>query len=289
MGEDGRTHFEPAVFYTVKVGKEESAVKPENLEKINRSFEIQAPSFESKAYSFSKETYLKEVLACIQPHREDVVLEVAAGTCACGRAFAPLVQSVVCLDATASMLQIGRQEADRGGLHNLLFVKGYAQELPFLEGSFDIVFSRLAFHHFPDREPAFSEMVRVVKPGGRVVMIDMEAADEPLRETEDAIERMRDPSHVRNLSKAEMKGLFAAHHLAVDLCETTQMPQRLESWLSLTKTPPDVRQEVARRMQTEINGGEKTGFMPYLQDNAICFHQRWVLISGHKEGEGQSV
>ena len=42
-------------------------------------------------------------------------------------------------------------------------------------------------------------------------------------------------------------------------------------------------------MQTEINGGEKTGFMPYLQDNAICFHQRWVLISGHKEGEGQSV
>lgn len=47
-------------------------------------------------------------------------------------------------------------------------------------------------------------MVRVLKPGGKLVMIDMEAADEPLRKTEDEIETLRDPSHVKNMSKNEM-------------------------------------------------------------------------------------
>ena len=64
-------------------------------------------------------------------------------------------------------------------------------------------------------------MVRVLKPGGKLVMIDMEAADEVLRNTEDEIETQRDPSHVKNLSKAEMLNLFGTHGLAVEKCETT--------------------------------------------------------------------
>lgn len=62
----------------------------------------------------------------------DAVLEVAAGICACGRALAPLSGNVVCLDMT--------------------FVRGDAMELPFLDNSFDIVLSRLAFHHFSHSE-----------------------------------------------------------------------------------------------------------------------------------------
>ena len=131
----------------------------------------------------------------------DIVLEVAAGTCACGRAFAPLVQTVVCLDATAPMLQVGKKEAQESHLDNMVFVKGYAEELPFLDNSFDIVLSRLAFHHFTDTDNVFREMVRVLKPGGKLILIDMEAADEPLRKTEDEIETLRDPSHVKNLSR----------------------------------------------------------------------------------------
>ena len=84
------------------------------------------------------------------PKQPDIVLEVAAGTCACGRSFAPLVQTVVCLDATLPMLQIGKREATNSHLNNMVFVKGYAEELPFLDDSFDVVFSRLAFHHFID-------------------------------------------------------------------------------------------------------------------------------------------
>lgn len=163
-----------------------------------------------------------------------------------------------------------------------MIVNCCAEELPFLDNSFDIVFSRLAFHHFTDVTAVFSEMVRVLKPGGKLVMIDMEAADEPLRKTEDEIETLRDPSHVKNLSKAEMLSLFETHGLAIEKCETTEMPQRLENWLALTRTPEPIQRKITERMRSELAGGEKTGFSPYVENGTICFNQKWLLLMGRK-------
>ena len=162
----------------------------------------------------------------------------------------------------------------------MVFIKGYAEELPFLDNSFDIVFSRLAFHHFTDVTAVFSEMVRVLKPGGKLVMIDMEAADEVLRKTEDEIETQRDPSHVKNLSKTEMLSLFETHGLAIEKCETTEMPQRLENWLALTRTPEPMQRKITERMRSELAGGEKTGFSPYVENGT--FNQKWLLLIGRK-------
>ena len=178
------------------------------------------------------------------------------------------------------MLRIGQQEADKEHLSNMVFVKGYAEELPFLDNSFDIVFSRLAFHHFTDVTAVFSEMVRVLKPGGKLVMIDMEAADEVLRKTEDEIETQRDPAHVKNLSKTEMLSLFETHGLAIEKCETTEMPQRLENWLALTRTPEPMQRKITERMRSELAGGEKTGFSPYVENGT--FNQKWLLLIGRK-------
>ena len=246
-------------------------MKPANLEAIQHSFTIQAPNFESQTVNFSKEEYLNYTISRVAPKGQDSVLEVAAGTCACGRSFAPLVQSVVCLDATPSMLQIGKQEAEKSHLNNMTFVKGYAEELPFLNDSFTIVFSRLAFHHFTNTDNVFSEMVRVLKPGGKLVMIDMEAADEVLRKTEDEIETQRDPSHVKNLSKTEMLSLFETHGLAIEKCETTEIPQRLENWLALTRTPDLIREKIRQRMRADVTGNDKTGLFSISQKQRHLF------------------
>ncbi len=255
---------------------------PENLETLNRSFAVQALNFDSKSINFAKKEYLDYTVTAAKPSETDIVLEVAAGTCACGRAFAPLAKTVICLDATVPMLQIGKQYAQKNHLDNMVFVNGYAEELPFLDNSFDIVLSRLAFHHFTDTDRVFREMVRVVKQGGKLIMIDMEAADEPLRKTEDEIETLRDPSHIKNLSREEMLKLFFDNSLVIEKSETTQMQVDLYNWLELTKTAEPVKNKIIERMKNDINGKEKTGFNPYKADNSICFNQRWVLTLGKK-------
>lgn len=257
-------------------------MKPKNLEEIHRSFAVQAANFESKSMNFSKAEYLQYMVDRIAPRKEDTVLEVAAGTCVCGRAFAPHVKTMVCIDATVPMLSRGREEANRKGLDNMIFIKGYAEELPFLPESFDVVYSRLAFHHFTAPEAAFAEMVRVLKPGGRLVMIDMEAAHEEDRARRDEIEILRDPSHVRNLSRPEMEALFGRYGLPLEIGDVTEIPQQLKSWMELTKTPEAVKADIVKCMEEDLAGGERTGFYPYRQDGEIWFRQHWVLLAGRK-------
>lgn len=258
-------------------------MKSSNKAQIQQAFTQQAAEFESNRMNFSAQDYLNSVVQKIAPTKTDAVLEAAAGTCACGRTIAPYAGSVVCLDMTPAMLSVGKSEAGKNHLDNMTFVLGDAAELPFLNGSFDIVLSRLAFHHFPDVKQPFAEMVRVLKPGGKLVLIDMEAAEEPLREAEDSIEKMRDPSHVRNLSENEMLALYRDSGLSVSCCEVTKMPVVLQSWLEHTKTPPEIQKQIETKMLDEINGGRKTGFSPYVHNGELCFDQRRGLIIGNKK------
>lgn len=257
-------------------------MKPKNMQTIQSVFTQQSGQFENHNMNFTNQDYLADTVSRIAPCAADHVLEVAAGTCACGRALAPMVKTVVCLDLTPAMLEVGRREAQKLKLENITFLRGCAEELPFLDHSFDMVLSRLAFHHFAEVTEPFKEMARVLKPGGKLVLIDMEAAEEHLRAAEDEIETLRDPSHVRNLSREEMIGLFRKNGLTVTLSESTPIPVSLMAWMELTKTPEQVRKEIVRRMQAELDGGQQTGFAPYQTESGIFFRQRWLLTMGIK-------
>ncbi len=263
-------------------------MKSENSVQIQKAFTQQAAGFESRNMNFSKQEYLDYAVARVAPKTSDTLLEAAAGTCVCGRAFAPHARSAVCLDMTAAMLEMGKAAAEREHIQNMTFVQGDAAELPFADGSFDIVFSRLAFHHFPEPETPFSEMARVLKPGGKLVMIDMAAAEEPLRSAEDALEILRDLSHIRNLSQTEMLALYEKRGLTIDCCETVRMPVQLDSWMAHTATPPETQAVIRAQMEADLAGGAPTGFCPYRRESAIMFDQRWVLIIGRKPLAGQA-
>lgn len=254
-----------------------------NIKEIQESFTVQAGHFNDSSMNFSKEDYLKYTVAAAAVSKTDCVLEVAAGTCATGRAMAPYAASVTCLDVTPAMLESGKREAEKSELHNMVFVQGEAEKLPFLDDSFDIVVSRLAFHHFTDIRKPFWEMARVLRPKGKLVLIDMEAAKESLREREDEIETWRDPSHVRNLSREEIQSLFHEHSFRITKCESTKIPVNLSAWMDLTRTPDFMREKIRKDMKDEISGNSKTGFSPYQKDGEIYFDQRWLLTIGEKQ------
>ncbi len=253
-----------------------------NAKIIQKSFAGQAREFETKSMNFTKEEYLRHMVSCVNPRKSDTVLEVAAGTCICGRAFASLVKQVTCLDMTAAMLAVGKEEARKQGFWNIDFVEGDAENLPFSEEGFDLVISRLAFHHFPDPRRCFSEMARVLKTNGKLIVIDMEAAEEALRNTEDEIETLRDPSHVRNLSKEEFAEMFREKQLTITAMDCTELPVSLSAWLSLTHTPAEMSANIQKRLTAEIKGDEPTGFRPYEKHGEIYFNQRWIMMIGEK-------
>lgn len=257
-------------------------MKPSNLASINEAFTSQAERFDTAGYHLSKSDYLAYMIGKVKPESADDVLEVAAGTCICGRAFAPYVNHVVCLDATEAMLEEGQKECRKADLRSITLIKGYAEELPFLDNTFDIVLSRLAFHHMTDYGAAFREMARVVKPGGKLVLIDLVPGDEEKREQIDSIEKMRDPSHEHDLTKKEMRKLYEDNNISLVLQEQTEIPVSLEGWMALTKTDDKIKDRIRAMMKEDLSGPETTGFHPYVKDGEIFFNHHWVLNIGRK-------
>lgn len=88
---------------------------PQNLETLKHSFEIQAQNFDNTSMNFSKKEYLDYTLDSVQPAATDTVLEVAAGTCACGRTFSPFVKTVVLVTSCLSSFHRYRQCVPRNG------------------------------------------------------------------------------------------------------------------------------------------------------------------------------
>ena len=250
-----------------------------NYNEVKKSFSIQAEKF--AAYHMSKAEYTDYLIRCIKAEGNEHALEVAAGTCICGRAIAPHIKDITCLDLTEAMLEQGKSLAEQEGIKNISFVTGNATSLPFEDESFDLVITRLSLHHFTDPEKPFCEMQRVLRKGGKLVVWDMEATTEELREVNDFIETMRDTSHTRILSRKEFEALFR-DSFNLQLEETTLVPVNLQSWMNLTNTPEDIQKEIVNKMETDLNGGAPTGFSPYIQDDQIWFDHRWLLLIGIK-------
>jgi SAM-dependent methyltransferase len=138
----------------------------------------------------------------------DEVLDVACGPGLVACAAARGARHVVGIDLTPAMIEEAKALQSRLGLSNLEWHIGDVAALPFATDRFAAVLIRYSLHHMLDPKQALSEMVRVVRPGGRVVIADIVLPTEHGRAYDDA-ERLRDPSHVRVLSNVELGRLIA--------------------------------------------------------------------------------
>ena len=103
-----------------------------------------------------------------------------------------------------------------------------AEDLPFADGSFDVVVSRIAPHHFTDVRAAVAEMERV---SNRLVVIEDTLYSSDRHEQ---AEKLRDPTHVRNYTEDEWREFLAEAGLEVEQSERFEKTHPLEAWLART-------------------------------------------------------
>jgi ubiquinone/menaquinone biosynthesis C-methylase UbiE len=166
------------------------------------------------------------------------VLDLGCGAGHTALAFAPRVAEVVAVDLVEAMLAEARRLARERGIGNVDFRLGDVERLDLPDSNFDVVTSRFSAHHYPAPEKALAEVVRVLRPGGAFLLVDSVAPEAPGCDTFlNAIEVLRDPSHVRDHRVSEWKAMFAAAGLTPALHQRWGLELDFDSWVARIGTP----------------------------------------------------
>ncbi len=250
--------------------------------RVRREFAKQAASFEDVGYPLADGQVIGWIRSHVSCGPGALVLDVAGGTGHMGRAFADTAAAAVVLDLTHEMLEAGQKVAAGVGLRNVLFIAGDAAQMPFVNGSFDLVVCRFAVHHFEHPATQIAEMARVCQAGGRVAVVDMVAAHEELAAIQNRIERLRDPSHARALTVRELRGLLEQASLSIVEEVRHDQPISVTRWLSQAQTPEEVGHAIRAQLTGELDGGAPTGMRPVMREAELCHTQRWAIILADK-------
>ncbi|WP_271271900.1 bifunctional demethylmenaquinone methyltransferase/2-methoxy-6-polyprenyl-1,4-benzoquinol methylase UbiE [Aliamphritea hakodatensis] len=112
------------------------------------------------------------------------VLDIAGGTGDLTMRFSRLVGSegkVVLADINDSMLKVGRDRLmDRGITGNVEFVQANAEALPFPDNSFNCITIAFGLRNVTDKDKALASMARVLKPGGKLMVLEFSKTENPL-------------------------------------------------------------------------------------------------------------
>jgi SAM-dependent methyltransferase len=143
-----------------------------------------------------------------------------------------------------------------------------------------VVITRYSAHHFPDPDLAFAEMVRVARPGARVAIADLALPKEQAA-AYDRMERLRDPSHVRTLSREELRTAAIAAGLRDLRSADYRFSVDLERLLRSSFPAPGDAERVRALFEADL-GVDRMGLGLQREGGMITLCYPVVIVAGSK-------
>lgn len=196
---------------------------------------------------------LSALAALLKDKPEARVLDLGCGGGHVTFNVAPLVGEVVAYDLSPEMLEVVGRAAKERGLANVVTQRGMVENLPFADGSFDVVLSRFSAHHWSDLDAGLREAARVLKPGGMAAFADTVTSGIAVVDTFlQAIELLRDCSHVRDYSRAEWEAAIGRAGLLPGTARQFRLRLDFTAWVERMNTPR-LQVEAIRALQASVS------------------------------------
>ncbi len=185
---------------------------------------------------------LEALLAVAALRGDEAVLDAGCGPGHTAHALAAGAGSVIGVDLSPAMLEQARVLAREKGLTNASFQEGDVEALEFADATFDLVTSRYSAHHYPRPQRALEEFHRVLRPGGRVLLVDTISPEDPGLDTFiNLVEWLRDHSHIRDHRDSEWLAMFRSVGFEARLVGEYRLDLDFESWVDRIGTPQEGR------------------------------------------------
>jgi ubiquinone/menaquinone biosynthesis C-methylase UbiE len=178
---------------------------------------------------------LDSMLAVLKPKH---ALDLGTGGGHISYLMARHAERVVAADLSRDMLAAVAATARERGIGNIETAEAPAERLPFEAASFDFLACRYSAHHWRDFHAGVREARRVLKRGAPAVFIDTYSTGVPLFDTHlQAVELLRDTSHVRDYSAAEWFAAMAGAGFTLKASRTWRLRMDFAVWTARMRTP----------------------------------------------------
>ncbi|MBJ6725904.1 class I SAM-dependent methyltransferase [Geomesophilobacter sediminis] len=211
---------------------------------------------------------------------DDTVLDVACGPGIVASEFARRSKAVTGIDLTPAMIEQAKRHQQEQGLTNLAWELGDIGRLPFADDSFSIVVTRYSFHHLLHPAQALAEMIRVCRPGGRVLVADVALPPEKAA-AYDRLEILRDPSHTHALTVPEFEALFAGSGLVDCRQAAYGVELKLEATLKAS-FPKEGDEEKVRELVSFDIGTDALGIAARREEGEVVYTVPIAVLAGDK-------
>ncbi|HET7644662.1 MAG TPA: methyltransferase domain-containing protein [Nitrososphaeraceae archaeon] len=253
-------------------------------ESVISQFTKQATPF-AELSEHSNRYGLELIVDLAKPEKSDTVLDVACGPGIVACELAKLVSHVTGIDITPAMIEQAKQLQNEKKLNNLTWKIGDILKTPFDDASFSLIITRYSFHHLLEPKKVLEKMMRVAKPDGRIIIIDVTPESSKANEYNN-VEKLRDPSHVKAHTFIELSKMMEEIGL-VNLetrCQNLEMD--LDKLLEASFPPNGNKEKILYLFKEDLQK-DNLGMKSFLKENEynkkIYFYFPISMLLGYKK------